>query len=90
MPSKRSNKLESVSVIIRKFRHDSGFSQKKLGALMKVSGGYISKLERGKKYPSLGTLVRIAEALEVSPGDMLDAIAEREKLMKSKTEPDPQ
>ena len=44
-----------------------------------VSDRYIGKLENGKVYPSIGMLVRLAEALEVRPGELLDAIVEREK-----------
>ena len=34
-------------------------------------------LESGRRYPSIEMLIRIAKALEVSPGDMLNFIAER-------------
>jgi len=38
---------------------------------------YISMLESGKRYPSIEMLIRIAIALEVQPGDILNRIAER-------------
>lgn len=43
---------------------------------MDVSTPYISMLEGGKRYPSIEMLIRIAIALEVSPGAILDRIAE--------------
>ncbi len=48
---------------------------------MGVSGNFISRLELGQEYPSLGMLIRFALAVEVRPGEVLDAIAEREGLI---------
>ena len=70
-------KLPGVGVTIRTFRQDAGFSQDDLADRMDVSTPYISMLESGKRYPSIEMLVRIAIALGVSPGAMLDQIAER-------------
>jgi len=33
---------------------------------------YISELERGVKIPSLETILRISEALDISPGDLIN------------------
>ena len=44
---------------------------------MDLSTPYVSMLESGKRYPSIEMLIRIAIALEVRPGAMLDFIAER-------------
>ena len=54
----------------------SGLSQDALADRMDLSAPYISMLESGKRYPSIEMLVRIAIALEVRPGAMLDRIAE--------------
>lgn len=35
---------------------------------------FVSNLERGYRMPTLGTLVRVAEALEVRLGELLDAM----------------
>ena len=48
---------------------------------MDVSGKFISRLELGHEYPSIGMLIRFAVAVEASPGELLDAIAEREGLL---------
>ena len=47
---------------------------------MGVSTNYISLLESGKRYPSIGTLIRIARALDANPGEMLNAIVAREGM----------
>lgn len=53
-----------------------GLSQDALAGRMDVSTSYISMLENGKRYPSIEMLIRIAIALEVRPGAILDKIAE--------------
>ena len=69
-------KLPGVGVAIRTFRQDAGFSQDELADRMDISTPCISMLESGKRYPSIEMLVRIAIALGVRPGAMLDYIAE--------------
>jgi len=59
-------------------------TQEKVAERLEVSGSYISSLERGKEYPSIGMLIRIAKALEVRPGELLDAIADREEALQQK------
>ncbi len=66
-----------AGLAIRHFRQTVGLSQDGLADRMDVSASYISYLESGKRYPSIGMLIRIANALEISPGDMLDFIAAR-------------
>ena len=69
-------KLPSVGSAIRAFRQQAGLSQDELADRMDMSTPYISMLESGKRYPSLEMLIRIAFALEVRPGAMLDMIAD--------------
>lgn len=82
MSTKKAYKLESVGIVIRQFRNRVSFSQEKVGERLGVSGNFISRLELGQEYPSIGMLIRIARALEARPGEMLDAIAERESAKK--------
>jgi transcriptional regulator with XRE-family HTH domain len=69
-------KLAYVGVTIRQFRLQAGLSQDDLADRMDVSTPYISMLESGKRYPSIEMLIRIAVALDIRPGAMLDCIAE--------------
>lgn len=73
-----SSHLKAVGVTLKEFRLRIGLSQEQLGVRLGVSGNYIYLLERGKRYPSIGSLVRLARALEVNPGTLLNAIVERE------------
>ena len=70
-------KLPGVGVAIRTFRQNAGLSQDELAGRMDLSTPYISMLESGKRYPSIEMLIRVALALGVRPGAMLDDIAER-------------
>lgn len=74
MPRKNVHSL-LISDILRKFRHEKNFSQEELAGRLGIEQSYISMLEVGKRTPSILMLIRIAEALEVSPGVMVDAVA---------------
>jgi transcriptional regulator with XRE-family HTH domain len=72
--------LAYVGAAIREFRQRAQLSQDDLADRMDMSTPYISMLESGKRYPSIEMLIRIAVALEVRPGEILDRIAERHTL----------
>ena len=69
-------KLSGVGKTIKEFRLQATLSQDELADRMDLSTPYISMLEGGKRYPSIEMLIRIAIALEVNPGAILDKIAE--------------
>ena len=62
---------------LREYRHARNLTQEKLSELVGVSFQHIGMLERGKRYPSIETLIRLAVALDIPPGTLLDYIAER-------------
>jgi len=74
MPRKNTESL-LISDILRKFRHEKNLSQAELAGRLGIEQSYISLLEVGKRKPSVIMLIRIADALEVSPGVMVDAVA---------------
>ena len=62
---------------IRKARH---LSQRQLASRMQVPRTYISKIENGKAIPTLGSLERLADALEVDVSQLVrDARSRREE-----------
>lgn len=62
--------------IIRRYRAVAGLSQQQLADSMGVSKGFISALEGGRSVPNLDMLVVLASALNVRPGELVDALVE--------------
>lgn len=60
---------------VRRYRKRLDLSQEALGFKCGLHPTEISRLERARREPRLGTIVVIARALEVKPGELLDGIA---------------
>ncbi len=60
-----------VALRIREVRTLRGLSQRQLAAKMEVPRTYISKVENGRALPTLGSLERLATALSVQLGDLV-------------------
>ncbi|HKE30194.1 MAG TPA: helix-turn-helix transcriptional regulator [Candidatus Angelobacter sp.] len=60
-----------IATAIRMFRQKSGLSQRQLAMRMQVPRTYVSKIENEKAMPTLSSLQRLANALEVSMADLL-------------------
>ena len=63
---------EQLQFIIEKIkltRIQQGVSQMELSLRSNLSQSFIANLEKGKKHPSVLTLLRIAKALNVNPHD---------------------
>lgn len=52
---------------VRQLRQEAGFQFNEFSEMTGVSISYLNEIEKGKKYPQPDKLVRIAEALKVSP-----------------------
>jgi transcriptional regulator with XRE-family HTH domain len=57
---------------IRQLRIEKGISQQKLAEVCNLSAAHLSLIERGERNPSLKTLSRIAENLNVPLRTLLD------------------
>ena len=62
-----------VAQAIRSLRQSHGLSQRQLAMRMGVPRTYVSKIENEKATPTLSSLSRLADALEVSVPDLLRA-----------------
>ena len=60
-----------VSAAVRDLRHVRNLSQRQLAGRMGVPRTYISKIENGKAMPTLGSLDRLARALQVDISALL-------------------
>jgi transcriptional regulator with XRE-family HTH domain len=57
---------------MRRWRAERGMSQETLGFEAELHRTYISDVERGNRNPSIGAIEKIAKALGVSCGQLLD------------------
>ena len=61
--------LQYVIEKIKSIRIQKGVSQMELSLRSNLSQSFIANIEKGKKQPSVITLIKIATALEVNPQD---------------------
>ena len=59
---------------LKRFREEQGFSQEAFADHCGLHRTYISGIERGVRNPTIVILEKIAKALKVSPGALLDPI----------------
>jgi transcriptional regulator with XRE-family HTH domain len=57
---------------VKAARKSAGLSQEALADLAEVARSYMSDVERGARNPTLHVVERIANALHVTPGRLLD------------------
>jgi len=60
-----------VAAQVRDIRRARHLSQRQLAGRMQVPRTYISKIENGKAIPTLGSLERLAQALEVEVSQLV-------------------
>ncbi len=63
--------LKTIGLSIMKVRQSRKMSQEDLAGAAEVARNYISRIENGHVAFSVPVLLRIAEALEVSPSKLL-------------------
>jgi transcriptional regulator with XRE-family HTH domain len=56
---------------VRELRKERGLSQVELAAKVGIDRSYMGFLERGERNPSLEVIAKIAEALNVTPDELL-------------------
>lgn len=63
--------IEKVGARIKEKRVEAGHSQLNFAALLNIEDSALRRIEAGKTNPTLKTLYRIAEALNLTIGDIL-------------------
>lgn len=71
--------LEEFRLNIKYYREQSGISQTQLSILCGCGAGTIGGIESGKAKPSFDMMIRIADALKVSPADLFVRDSSRSK-----------
>lgn len=59
---------------VREVRRARGLTQERLAEAASLHPTFVSNLERGYRVPTLATMVRVAAALDVRLGELLDGM----------------
>lgn len=73
----RSPQHAALGLAIRELRRASGVSQEAFAASCGLHRTYIGGIERGERNVSFANLLRIADALDVRPSELLDRYEHR-------------
>lgn len=68
---------EAFGIVLRKYRTEAGLSQEKLALMCNLDRTYIGLLERAQRQPSITTIFKICEVLELKPYKMILEIEEK-------------
>lgn len=67
---------KAFGAAVRERRLAQGLAQELLAGMARVERSHMGKIERGEHLPSLSIVLRLAEALECRPGELLDRMQE--------------
>lgn len=74
-------KNSTFGAVMRKIRLDKGLSQETLAEMLDMdTNAYISRLENGKKQPSLEMVYKISKALNVNAWEIVKEIEETKEV----------
>jgi HTH-type transcriptional repressor of puuD len=65
---------ERFAINLRTERQRLALTQESLSERCDIDTSEVSRLERSMRDPKLGTIVKLARALEISPAQLLDGI----------------
>ena len=68
---------KAFGVVLRDLRRERGLTQDELAYECDFDRTYISLLERAMRQPSLTTIFKLAEKLEIKPGEIVRRIGQR-------------
>ncbi len=68
---------QAFGAAVRNRRLHAGMSQEQLANVAQVERSHMGKIERGEHMPNLVLILRIAAALEVRPGSLVDEVADQ-------------
>ena len=61
-----------LGIKIKRLRSERGMTQESLAKRARISREYVARLELGQHDPGLSTLIRLAKALGISVGNLVD------------------
>jgi transcriptional regulator with XRE-family HTH domain len=77
MGEKKKTPTEAFGEVIQKLRADKGLTQEALALEAGTERSHVSALERAEKGPSLGTILRLARALNMPAGELMRLVEQK-------------
>ena len=68
---------KAFGLVLKDLRKSKGISQEKLALVGDLDRTFISLMERGQRQPSLTTILRISEALDIKPSELMDLVTKK-------------
>lgn len=65
---------KAFGIVVSTLRVQKGLTQESLSGLAGIARSHLAALENGEKVAKMDTVWRIAEALEISPGELVRKI----------------
>ena len=63
-----------IGARVKEIRNKKGLTQEQLSERMEINPKYLSSIERGNENPTLNTLIKLSESLEVDLGEIFSLI----------------
>ena len=73
---------QAVGAVICRQRKEKGMTQELLSGLAGIARSHLSMIENGAKQPNFETIWRIADALDISPSELVAEIEAETKSRK--------
>ncbi len=82
------SKKQALGLRIKEFREKQKFTQDKLAELVGIDSKHLSRIENGRNYPSIETLEKLADNLNVTFEDIfqIEHLEDRDYLLKKLSE----
>jgi len=71
----------NIGTLIRRYRKEKKLTLKAVAEKASISEGFLSQVENDVNSPSVETLMRICNAIDVNAGDLLTQVNKQEKLI---------
>ena len=68
------NTKQMIGARVKEIRNKKGLTQEQLSERMEINPKYLSSIERGNENPTLNTLIKLSESLEVDLGEIFSLI----------------
>jgi transcriptional regulator with XRE-family HTH domain len=71
-PGEKTREAAAFGMVLQRRRRERGQTQEALAEGAEIHAVYVSMMERGLRLPRLDVVVRVARALGLAPGELVD------------------